>query len=231
MARMSKRAKATGELFPPNRQYTPAEAFELLKRCPPARFSESVDVSIKLGVDARKSDQMVRGSSNLPHGLGKTVKVAVFTQGDKVDEAKEAGADEVGLDDLARKVEQGGIDWNVIIASPDAMPTLGKLGQVLGPRGLMPNPKDGTVTQDIGQAVRSAKAGQARYRIDKAGIIHCSIGRINFDGGKLEENLNALISDVKDLKPASAKGVYLRKVVVSTTMGPGLRIDTGALSA
>ena len=229
MARLTKRRKSINELCDADKYYTPSEAFELLKKCSAVKFSESVDVSIKLGVDARKSDQMVRGSSSLPHGLGKPIKVAVFTQGDNLDKAKEAGADEVGLEDLLEKVQKGNFDWDVVIASPDAMPTIGKVGQFLGPRGLMPNPKDGTVTQDIAQAVGAAKSGQARYRIDKAGIVHCSIGTLSFEVGQLEENLNALVSDIKDLRPASAKGVYMKKLVVSSAMGPGLKIDQAAL--
>ncbi len=229
MAKLSKRRKAILELCREDKQYAPDEAFSLLKQCPKAKFSESVDVSIKLGVDSRKSDQVVRGSGDLPHGLGKAIKVAVFAQGELVDAAQQAGADDVGLEELVKKVEAGNFDWDVVIASPDAMPSIGKVGQVLGPRGLMPNPKDGTVTQDIANAVRSAKTGQARYRTDKAGIIHCSIGRLDFDNDKLEENLGALISHIWDSKPASAKGTYMKKLVVSSTMGPGLKIDQSVL--
>lgn len=229
MAKLSKRRKAIIELCREDKQYTPDEAFTLLKQCPQAKFSESVDVSVKLGIDARKSDQVVRGASNLPHGLGKAVKVAVFTQGELVDAAQQTGADEVGLDDLVKKVEAGNFDWDVVIASPDAMPSIGKIGQILGPRGLMPNPKDGTVTPDLANAVRSVKTGRARYRTDKAGIIHCSIGRLDFDNDKLKENLIALLANIWDSKPASAKGTYMKKLVVSSTMGPGLKIDQSVL--
>lgn len=225
MSQLTKRRKVMKELHQPDQHYAPAVAIGILKECPPTKFNESVDVSINLGVDPRKSDQVIRGSSNLPHGLGKSIKVAVFTQGDNLAKAQDAGADDVGLEDLVEKVKKGDFDWDVVIASPDAMPVLGKIGQLLGPRGLMPNPKDGTVTQDVAQAVSSAKAGQARYRTDKAGIIHCSIGTLAFEANQLEENLNALISDIKDLKPSSSKGIYIKKLSISSTMGLGIKID------
>jgi large subunit ribosomal protein L1 len=193
------------------------------------KFKESVDVSVNLGVDPRKSDQVVRSSTVLPHGTGKTVRVAVFTQGANADAAKEAGADIVGMDDLADEVKKGNMDFDVVIASPDAMRVVGQLGQILGPRGLMPNPKVGTVTPDVVTAVKNAKAGQVRYRTDKAGIIHCTIGKADFNVEQLRENLQALLTDLNKLKPSAAKGVYMKKITVSTTMGPGLAVDQATL--
>jgi large subunit ribosomal protein L1 len=229
MAGLSKRAKAIGEKVEPGRQYAIDEALGLLSEVSSVKFKESVDVSINLGVDPRKSDQVVRSSTVLPHGTGKTVRVAVFTQGASADAAKEAGADIVGMDDLAESVKAGNMDFDVVIASPDAMRVVGQLGQILGPRGLMPNPKVGTVTPDVAGAVKNAKAGQVRYRTDKAGIIHCSIGKVDFKVDALRENLQALLADLSKLKPASAKGVYMKKVTVSTTMGPGLVVDQASL--
>jgi large subunit ribosomal protein L1 len=230
MAGLSKRMKAIREKLEPGKAYTAEEALELLKQMPRAKFTESVDVSINLGVDPRKSDQVVRGSTVLPNGTGKTVRVAVFAQGDNADKAKAAGADIVGFEDLAEDIKQGNMDFDVVIASPDAMRVVGQLGQILGPRGLMPNPKVGTVTPDIEGAVKNAKAGQVRYRTDKGGIIHCPIGNVDFDAGKLKENLEALLADLRKAKPASSKGQYLKKVTVSTTMGPGVTIDHQTLA-
>ncbi len=207
-----------------------AEAVELLKELATAKFSESIDVSVNLGIDARKSDQNVRGATLLPKGSGKTVRVAVFTQGANADAATEAGADIVGMDDLADQVKKGQMDFDVVIASPDAMRVVGQLGQILGPRGLMPNPKVGTVTPDVATAVKNAKAGQARYRNDKAGIIHCSVGKIAFSAEDIKENLEALIKDLVKAKPSAAKGVYLKKISLSTTMGPGVALDQATLS-
>ena len=205
--------------------YSLTEAFELLKTCSNVKFAESVEVSIRLGVNARKSDQLVRGATALPHGLGKQVKVAVFTQGEQVAKAEAAGADAVGLEDLIEKAKQGNFDYDAVVASPDVMPKVGSIGQILGPRGLMPNPKDGTVSADVAVAVRTIKAGQAKYRVDKAGILHCSIGRLTFSSQQLADNFNMLLSDVIKAKPASAKGQYLKKISVSSTMGPGLTVD------
>jgi large subunit ribosomal protein L1 len=208
-----------------------ADAFSLVKECAVAKFDESIDVAVQLGVDAKKSDQVVRGSVVMPAGTGKTVRVAVFTQGPKVEEAKAAGADIVGMEDLAEQVKAGNLNFDIVIASPDAMRVVGTLGQILGPRGLMPNPKVGTVTPDVVTAVKNAKAGQVQYRTDKAGIIHAGIGRASFDNEALERNLRALIEALNRAKPASSKGVYLRKVAVSSTMGAGVRIDPAAFSA
>ena len=230
MAKMTKRAKAIAEKVTQGKQYPLDEALGLLKELSAVKFKESVDVSVNLGIDARKSDQAVRGATVLPNGTGKTVRVAVFTQGANADAAREAGADIVGMDDLAEEVKKGNMDFDVVIASPDAMRVVGALGQILGPRGLMPNPKVGTVAQDVGAAVRNAKAGQVRYRTDKAGIIHCPIGRVDFEIPALVENLTALMLDLNKAKPTSAKGVYIRKVSVSTTMGPGLHVDHTTLS-
>ena len=205
------------------------EALGLVKELATAKFSESVDVSVNLGVDPRKSDQVVRGSTVLPNGTGKQVRVAVFAQGKAVDAATEAGADLVGLDDLAEQVKKGELNFDVVVAAPDAMRVVGGLGKILGPRGLMPNPKVGTVTPDVGEAVRKAKAGQVRYRTDKAGIIHCSIGKVNFEVAALKENLEALIGDLQKLKPSASKGVYLRRITVSSTMGPGVPVDKASL--
>ncbi len=228
MAKPSKRIKAIREKIEPGKVYSPDEAFRLLKEIPHARFTESVDVAVNLGVDPRKSDQVVRGSTVLPHGTGKNVRVAVFAQGAAAEAAKAAGADIVGMEDLAEQIKQGNLDFDVVIASPDAMRVVGQLGQILGPRGLMPNPKVGTVTPDVAAAVKNAKAGQVRYRTDKAGIVHCSIGNVEFDPEKLKENLEALLADLKKAKPAAAKGQYMKKVTVSTTMGPGIVIDHSA---
>jgi len=230
MAKLSKRAKVIGEKLVHGKLYPIEEALSLLKELPAAKFVESVDVSVNLGVDPRKSDQVVRGATVLPNGTGKTVRVAVFTQGANADAAKEAGADIVGMDDLAEEVKKGNMDFDVVVASPDAMRVVGTLGQILGPRGLMPNPKVGTVTPDVATAVKNAKAGQVRYRTDKAGIIHCSIGKVDFEPGKLQENLQALLADLQKAKPSSAKGVYIRKVTVSTTMGPGVHVDQATLT-
>jgi len=229
MAKLTKRQKKIQEMVKPDHLYATVEALDLLKELPKANFTESVDVSVNLGVDPRKSDQVVRGSTVLPNGTGKTVRVAVFTQGDNVEAAKEAGADLVGMEDLAEEVKKGNMDFDVVIASPDAMRVVGQLGQVLGPRGLMPNPKVGTVTPDVATAVKNAKGGQVRYRTDKAGIIHCSIGNVEFDTLALQENLNALIADLVKAKPATAKGVYLKKITVSSTMGAGLAVDTASV--
>jgi large subunit ribosomal protein L1 len=229
MAKLSKRAKAIAEKVERGKQYPIDDALSLLRELSTVKFKESVDVSVNLGVDPRKSDQVVRGATVLPNGTGKTVRVAVFTQGANAEAAKEAGADIVGMEDLADAVKKGNMDFDVVIASPDAMRVVGALGQILGPRGLMPNPKVGTVAQDVGAAVRNAKAGQVRYRTDKAGIIHCPIGRADFEVGALRENLNALLTDLNKAKPTAAKGIYMRKVSVSTTMGPGLIVDQSSL--
>lgn len=231
MAKLTKRLKAIRAKVDAFKQYDIIEALDLLKETSAVKFNESVDVSINLGVDARKSDQVVRGATVLPNGTGKTVKVAVFTQGPNVEAAKEAGADIVGMDDLADQVKKGDFNFDVVIASPDAMRVVGQLGQILGPKGLMPNPKVGTVTTDVAQAVKNAKAGQVRYRIDKAGIIHCSIGKVSFEPAALKQNLQALIADLKRAKPASAKGIYFKKVTVSSTMGPGLAVDLSTVES
>jgi large subunit ribosomal protein L1 len=229
MAKPSKRAKLTSEKIEPGKMYPVEEALTLLSEVASPKFTESVDVSINLGVDPRKSDQVVRSSTVLPNGTGKTVRVAVFTQGASADAAREAGADIVGMDDLAEEVKKGNMDFDVVIASPDAMRVVGQLGQILGPRGLMPNPKVGTVSPDVAAAVKNAKSGQVRYRTDKAGIIHCSIGKADFKAADLKENLQALIADLNKLKPASAKGIFMKKVMLSTTMGPGLVVDQATL--
>jgi len=226
MAKLSKKKQAIRELVDRTKLYPADEAFSLLKQFPRAKFTESVDVAVNLGVDPRKSDQVVRGSTVLPHGTGKTVRVAVFAQGANADKAKAAGADIVGFEDLAESIKAGKMDFDVVIASPDAMRVVGTLGQILGPRGLMPNPKVGTVTPDIEGAVKNAKSGQVRYRTDKAGIIHCAIGNVDFDPEKLKENLEALLADLKKAKPSTAKGQYLKKVTISTTMGAGVVIDS-----
>ncbi len=231
MAKLSKRARAIREKIEAGRQYPIDEAFRLLKDLSTVKFTESVEVAVNLGVDPRKSDQVVRGSTVLPKGTGKTVRVAVFTQGANADAAKEAGADIVGMEDLAEQVKAGNLDFDVVIATPDAMRVVGQLGQILGPRGLMPNPKVGTVTPNVVEAVNNAKAGQVRYRTDKAGIIHCGIGKVDFDPADLTENLNALLTDLKKLKPSAAKGVYLKKITVASTMGPGLPVDISSLGA
>ncbi len=229
MAKLTKRAKAIQEKLTPGKQYPVDEALGLLQDLSRVKFRESVDVSVNLSVDPRKSDQVVRGSTVLPNGTGKTVRVAVFTQGANADAARAAGADIVGLEDLADEVKKGVMNFDVVIASPDAMRIVGTLGQILGPRGLMPNPKVGTVTPDVASAVRNAKAGQVRYRTDKAGIIHCTIGKVDFKVQALKENLLALLADLQKAKPSASKGVYLKKVSVSTTMGPGLVVDQSTL--
>ena len=229
MARLSKRVRAIHERVERSKLYAPEEAFTLLKELSTVKFAESIDVAVNLGVDPRKSDQVVRGSTVLPHGIGKTVRVAVFAQGAAATAATEAGADRVGFDDLAEEIKAGQMDFDVVIASPDAMRLVGQLGKILGPRGLMPNPKVGTVTPDVAEAVRHAKAGQVRYRTDKAGIIHCPLGRIGFEPVKLRENLEALLVNLMKAKPSSSKGIYMRKVTVSSTMGPGLTVDYSSL--
>jgi len=225
MAKMSKRKAALREKIDSEKAYPLSEALQLLKDLSSVKFTESVEVAVNLGVDARKSDQQVRGSTVMPNGTGRTMRVAVFTQGENADKAKEAGADIVGYEDLAEKVQAGEINFDVVIATPDAMPVVGKLGQVLGPKGLMPNPKTGTVTADVVTAVKNAKAGQVQYRTDKAGIIHCAIGKVDFESQALSENLSALIADLKKAKPSTSKGIYLRKLSLSTTMGPGITVD------
>lgn len=230
MAKLNKRQKAVQEKIEHGKLYAIDDAMALLKELPKAKFTESVDVAVNLGVDPRKSDQVVRSASVLPHGTGKTVRVAVFTQGENAEKAKAAGADIVGFEDLAEDVKKGNMDFDVVIATPDAMRIVGQLGQVLGPRGLMPNPKVGTVTPDVETAVKNAKSGQVRYRTDKAGIIHCPIGNVDFDGKTLKENLEFLLTDLKKAKPASAKGHYLKKITVSSTMGPGILIDQATLA-
>jgi len=231
MAKLSKKSKAIAEKIDRSKNYSITEAVALLTEFASPKFKESIDVAVNLGVDPRKSDQVVRGSTLLPHGTGKTVRVAVFAQGDNVAKAKDAGADIVGFDDLAESIAAGNMDFDVVIATPDAMRVVGKLGQVLGPRGLMPNPKVGTVTADVATAVRNAKAGQVRYRTDKKGIIHGGIGKIGFDAASIQGNIEALISDLKRAKPASSKGIYVQKVVLSTTMGPGILIDQSSIDA
>ncbi|MCG8380543.1 MAG: 50S ribosomal protein L1 [Proteobacteria bacterium] len=230
MAKLSKRIKAYQEKLEPGKAYSVKDALELLKEISSVKFDESVEVAVNLGVDAKKSDQQVRGSTVLPKGTGKKVRVAVFAQGDNAKAAEEAGADVVGFDDLAESMQKGDIDFGVVIATPDAMPVVGKLGKVLGPRGLMPNPKVGTVTNDVKQAVENAKGGQVRYRTDKNGIIHCAIGKVSFDADSLIENLHSLLGDLKKAKPSAAKGVYLKKISLSTTMGPGVLVDQASLS-
>lgn len=230
MAKLSKRLKAISEKVDTARQYDAEEAFALLKEVSSVKFTESVDVAVNLGVDPRKSDQVVRGSTVLPNGTGKEVRVAVFAQGPNADAAKEAGADKVGMDELAEEVKAGNLDFDVVIASPDAMRVVGQLGQILGPRGLMPNPKVGTVTPDVAQAVKNAKGGQVRYRTDKNGIVHAAIGNASFEPAVLKENLEALLADLKKAKPSAAKGIYMKKITVSSTMGPGIVVDQGSLS-
>lgn len=222
--------KAYSEKIDPEKIYPIDEALALLKEIATAKFDETVEVAINLGVDPRKSDQVVRGSSVLPNGTGKTVKVAVFCQGDLADEARQAGADYVGFEDLLEQVKGGLMDFSVVIATPDAMPTVSKLGKILGPRGLMPNPKTGTVTKDVKLAVQNAKAGQVRYRTDKNGIIHSAIGKASFDVGSLRHNLDTLLNDLNKAKPSSAKGIYMKKITLSTTMGPGVTVDKATLT-
>lgn len=229
MLKLSKRMQALTKAIDKAKFYPVTEALDLLKQNSKVKFVEGVDVSINLGVDPRKSDQVVRGAAVLPNGSGREVRVAVFAQGDKAKEAEQAGADLVGFEDLAESVKKGVIDFDLLIATPDAMRHVGQLGQILGPRGLMPNPKVGTVTLDVAQAVKNAKAGQARFRTDKAGIIHCRVGSVQFDSQQLKENIEAVITEIKRLKPAASKGVYLKKVTVSSTMGPGLAVDIASL--
>ena len=224
-----KRTKVWKDKVQPGKQYPIDDALKLVKELATAKFNESVDVAVNLGVDASKSDQQVRGSTVMPHGTGKTVRVAVFTQGKNADAAKAAGADIVGFEDLAEKVKAGQLDFDVVIASPDAMRIVGQLGQILGPRGLMPNPKVGTVTPDVAGAVKNAKSGQVRYRTDKGGVVHAQIGRANFEPVKLKENLLALIADLQKIKPSTSKGIYLRKMTLSSTMGPGVPVDQSSL--
>lgn len=229
MPKLSKRVRAVQEKIDSRQSYTVLDALNLLKENAGAKFDETVEVAINLGVDPRKSDQIVRGSSVLPQGTGKVVKVAVFAQGDQADEARAAGAEYVGMQDLAEQIQGGRMDFNVVIAAPDAMPAVGKLGKLLGPRGLMPNPKVGTVTKDVAQAVNNAKAGQVRYRTDKNGIVHCGIGKASFAADALKQNLDTLLADLKKAKPSASKGVYLKKISLSTTMGPGIVVDQATL--
>lgn len=230
MARIGKRISAYQEKVDRTKEYSAEDAFSLLKEISKVKFVEAIDVALRLGIDPRKSDQNVRGSTVLPNGTGKMVRVAVFTQGANADAAREAGAELVGMEDLAESVKKGELNFDVAIASPDAMRVVGQLGQILGPRGLMPNPKVGTVTADVAAAVRNAKAGQVRYRTDKGGIIHCTIGKTGFEVAALKENLETLLADLKKAKPSASKGVYMRKVTVSSTMGPGLTIDQTSLA-
>ena len=226
---ITKKRKLINEKIDKEKLYSADEALALVKEFASTKFEESIDISINLGVDPKQSDQVVRGSTVLPNGTGKTVRVAVFAQGENAEKAKSVGADIVGFEDLAEEIKSGKMDFEVVIATPDAMRIVGQLGQILGPRGLMPNPKVGTVTPDVETAVKNAKAGQVRYRTDKAGIIHCSIGSSKFEVNKLHENLNALLNDLKKAKPASAKGIYLKKMTMSSTMGPGIKVDQGSL--
>lgn len=231
MSTGSKRVRAWADKVSPEKQYSIDEALQMVKGNATAKFRESVDVAVNLGIDAKKSDQVVRGSALLPHGTGKVVRVAVFAQGQNADKARAAGADVVGFDDLAEKMKAGDINYDTVIATPDAMRIVGQLGRVLGPRGLMPNPKVGTVTQDVETAVRNAKAGQVRYRADKAGIVHCPIGKADFDVAALRENLLALLNDIRKVKPPASKGQYLKRLTVSSTMGPGVQVDQASLEA
>jgi len=230
MAKLTKKAKLIRSKVTKSKQYSVAEAVEILKSVTSSKFSEAIDVSVNLGVDPRKSDQNVRGATVLPNGTGKNVRVAVFAQGANADAAKEAGADIVGMDDLGDLVKKGELNFDVVIASPDAMRVVGQLGQILGPRGLMPNPKVGTVTADVAGAVKNAKSGQVRYRTDKSGIIHCTLGKVSFDAEAIQGNLEALIADLKKAKPQAAKGVYIKKITLSSTMGPGLWLDAGSIT-
>ena len=231
MPKLSKRRKVARDKVEATKLYPVDEALTLVKELATAKFPESIDISVNLGVDPRKSDQVVRGSTVLPNGTGKSIRVAVFAQGDNADKAKAAGADVVGFEDLAEQVKAGEMNFEVVIATPDAMRVVGGLGKILGPRGLMPNPKVGTVTADVETAVRNAKAGQVRYRTDKAGIIHCPIGRADFEVPALKENLNALLLDLKKAKPASSKGAYLKKLTISSSMGPGVTVDRASVDA
>ena len=230
MAKLTKRTKAIAEKVEADKQYSIDEALTLVKEVSTVKFAESVDIAINLGIDTRKGDQVVRGATVLPHGTGKKVRVAVFTEGDNAKAATDAGADAVGMDELAAQMKGGDLDFDVVIASPDAMRVVGQLGQVLGPRGLMPNPKVGTVTPDVATAVKNAKSGQARYRADKAGIVHCSIGTVELDVTALKENMMNVLEALNKAKPMSAKGIYMQKVSVSSTMGPGIEIDQASIS-
>jgi large subunit ribosomal protein L1 len=230
MAFVAKRAKQWAQKVAPGKHYPVEDALKLVKELATAKFNETIDAAVNLGIDASKSDQQVRGSTVMPHGTGKTVRVAVFTSGKNQEAAKAAGADIVGLEDLAAKVKAGEINFDRVIASPDAMRVVGQLGQILGPRGLMPNPKIGTVTPDVATAVKNAKAGQVTYRVDKAGIVHCTIGKASFEVGALKDNLIALIHDLQKAKPSASKGIYLKRVTVSSTMGPGVQVDQASLS-
>jgi len=226
---IAKRMKPWKDALPPGKTYPVDDAFKLVKEFAKAKFNESVDAAINLGIDAAKSDQQVRGSTVMPHGIGKTVRVAVFTSGKNADAAKAAGADIVGMEDLAEQVKAGKMDFDVVIASPDAMRIVGQLGQIFGPRGLMPNPKVGTVSPDVAGAVKNAKSGQVRYRVDKAGIVHCTIGKAAFEPLQLRENLQALLADLNKAKPATSKGIYVKRVTLSSTMGPGVVVDQGSI--
>jgi len=228
---ISKRVKSWADKIDSEKFYPLTDALQLLKECSTVKFDESVEVAVNLGIDAKKSDQAVRGATVLPKGTGKTVRVAVFAQGEQAEAAKAAGADVVGFEDLAERIQAGEMDFDVIVATPDAMPVVSKLGKILGPRGLMPNPKVGTVSTDAGQAVTNAKAGQVRYRTDKNGIIHCAIGKVSFEVDALKENLLSLLADLNKAKPSSAKGIYLKKISLSTTMGPGITVDQSSLTA
>lgn len=230
MSNASKRAKTLGSLVQQNKFYPVADALNIVKKAATAKFDESIDVAVNLGIDAKKSDQTVRGSVVLPAGTGKSVRVAVFAQGERAEAARSAGADIVGMEDLAESIKGGKLDFDVVIASPDAMRVVGQLGQILGPRGLMPNPKVGTVAQDVAGAVRNAKAGQVQYRADKAGVVQCTIGRASFTPEQLSHNLTALVDALNKSKPSTSKGIYLRKVSLSSTMGPGVRVDVGSLT-
>lgn len=227
---MTKREKIIRSKITPGKILAADDGFNLLKDMPKAKFNESVDVAVNLGIDAKKSDQVVRGSTVLPHGTGKTVRIAVFAQGANAEKARAAGADKVGFDDLAAEIKGGTIDFDLVIATPDAMRVVGQLGQILGPRGLMPNPKVGTVTADVETAIRNAKAGQVQFRTDKAGIVHCTIGKLSFEQKQLKENLEALLADLRKAKPASSKGQFLKKITISTTMGPGIVLDQSTLT-
>src|SRR5271170_5333450 len=229
MAKLSKRLQAFATKVDRMKLYPVDQALSLVKECASAKFDESIDVAVQLGIDAKKSDQVVRGSVVLPAGTGKSVRVAVFAQGEKAEQARAAGAEIVGMEDLAEQVKAGNLNFDIVIASPDTMRVVGTLGQILGPRGLMPNPKVGTVTPDVATAVKNAKAGQVRYRVDKAGIVHCTIGRANFELTALRENLQALVADLQKAKPAASKGIYLKKITVSSTMGPGITVDQSTL--
>ncbi|MBM70408.1 MAG: 50S ribosomal protein L1 [Haliea sp.] len=231
MAKLSRRVRAFKEKIQPGKAYSFDEAVALLKEFATAKFNETVEVSVNLGVDARKSDQAVRGATTLPHGTGSHVRVAVFTQGDAAEQARAAGAEFVGMEDLAEQIKGGMMDFDVVVASPDAMRVVGQLGQVLGPRGLMPNPKTGTVTPDVLTAVKNAKAGQVRFRTDKNGIIHGGIGKIDFEPAAIKGNLEALLADLRKAKPSAAKGVYMKKITLSTTMGPGVTVDQSSIEA